>query len=228
MPTGLGAGDALRHLIETIQPVREKVALFVYPWELPILVPDSQVTGISVLVRSSNEPFLIIRHRGDVHTDLLHQIGELDVLQDAVRVERDPYDFSLFPVRYYNPYVVDVHIPFLAIKYRESFLYNFDQNPYYSDKPYGPHEGLYRYLFVTGDEHEDGYLRYNANDHPNINPVAIVVGDGFAIYYPTSYPILSTVPIVAAPASPSVAASITDFSTLLAPPVIVTKKRNQM
>ena len=156
LPTGLGAGDALRHLIQTIQPVREKAALLVYAWELPILVPDSQVTGLSGLVQSSNEPFLIIRHRDDVRTDLLHQIGELEVLHDAVRVVRNPYDLSLFPVRYYNPYVVDVHMPFLSTKYRDPFLYNFDQNPYYSENPYGPHEGLYHYPFVMGDEHEDG------------------------------------------------------------------------
>jgi hypothetical protein len=186
LPTGLGAGDALRHLIKIIQPLREKVALLVYPWELPILVPDSQVTGLSGLVRNSNEPFLIIRHRDNVRTDLLHQLGELEVLHDAVRMARDPYDLSLFPVRYYNPYVVDVHMPFLATKYRDPFLYNFDQNPYYSDNPYGPHEGLYHYPFFGGDEHEDDYLRYNAYDHPNIKPVAIVLGDEFATYYPAS------------------------------------------
>lgn len=200
LPTGLGAGDALRHVIETIQPVREEVALLVYPWELPILVPDSRVTGLSGLVRSSNEPFLIIRHRDGVRTDLLHQLGELEVLHDAVRVARDPYDLSLFPVRYYNPYVVDVHMPFLATKYRDPILFNFDQNPCYSDNPYGPHDGLYHNPFVTGDEHKDGYLRYNAYDHPNIKPLAIVLGDEFATYYSASYMILSTVPIVAAPA----------------------------
>lgn len=228
LPTGLGAGDALRHLIETMKPVREKVALLVHPWELPILVPDSHVTGLSGLVRSSNEPFLIIRHRDDVRTDLLHQLGDLEVLHGAVRVARHSYDLSLFPVRCYNRNVVDVNMPFLATKYRDPFLYNFDQNPYYSDNPYGPHEGLYHYPFVTGDEHEDGYLRYNIYDHPNIKPVAIVLGDEFAIYYPASYPILSTVPIVAATTPPSVAASVTDFSPLLAPPVKVTQKRNQM
>jgi len=177
LPTGLGAGDALRHLIEKIQPVRDKEALLVYPWELPILVPDSQVTGLLGLVRSSNEPFLIIRHRDDVRTDLLHELGELEVQHDAVRVARDPYDLSLFPVRYYNPYVAGVRLPFLATKYRDPFMYNFEQNPYYSDNPYGPHKGLYHYPFVTGYEHEDGYLRYNAYDHPNIKPVAIVLGD---------------------------------------------------
>lgn len=228
LPIGLGAGDALRRLIETIQPVGEKVALLVYPWELPILLPDSQVTGLSGLVRSSNEPFLVIRHRNDVRADLLQQLGELEVLHDTVRVARDPDDLSLFPVRYYNPYVADVHMPFLATKYRDQFLYNFDQNPYYSDNPYGPHEGLYHYPFVTGDEHGDGYLRYNVYDYPNIKPVAIVLGDEFAIYYPASYPILSTVPIVTASAPPSVAASVTDFSPLLPSPVKVTKKRNQM
>lgn len=228
LPTGLGDGNALRHLIETIQPVREKVALLIYPWELPILVPDSQVTGLSGLVRSSNEPFLIIRNRGDVRTDLLQQLGEMEVLHDTVRVARDPDDLSLFPVRYYNPYVADDHMHFLATKYRDPFLYNFDQNPYYSDNPYDPHEGLYHYPFVSGDEHGDGYLRYNAYDQPNIKPVAIVLGDEFAIYYPASYPILSTVPIVAASAPPSVAASVTGFSPLLAPPVKVTKKCNHM
>jgi hypothetical protein len=185
LPTGLGAGEALRHLIETIQPVREKAARLVYPWELHILVPDSQVTGLSGLVQSSNEPFLIIRHRDDVRTELLHQIGELEVLHDGVRVARNPYDLSLFPGRYYNPYVVVVHMRFLATKYRDPFLYNFDQNPYYSENPCGPHENLYHYPFVAGDVHEDGYLRYNAYDHPNI-----ILGDEFAIYYPASYPIL--------------------------------------
>jgi hypothetical protein len=230
LPTGLRASDDMRHLIETIQPVREKVALLIYPWELPILEPDSQVTGLSSLVRSTNELFLIIRQRDDVRTDLLQQLGELEVLHDAVRVARDPYDLSLFPVRYYHPYVKDVNMPFLATEDRDPFLHNFDQNPYYSDKTNGPHEGLYYYPFVTGDEHEDGYLRHNAYsyDHPNIKPVAIVLGGEFAIFYSASYPILSTVPIVAEPTPSSVAASVPGFSPLLAPPVKVTKKHNQM
>jgi hypothetical protein len=192
-------------------------------------VPDSQVTGLSGLVRSSKEIFLIIRHRDDVRTELLQKLGELEVLHDAVRVARDNYDLSLFPVRYYNPYVVDVNMPFLATKDRDPFLHNFDQNPYYSDIN-GPHEGLYYYPFLTGDEHEDGYLRHNAYsyDHPNIKPVAIVLGDEFAIFYSVSYPILSTMPIVAEPTPPSVAASVPGFSPLLAPPVKVTKIHNQM
>jgi hypothetical protein len=46
-------------------------------------------------------------------------------------------------------------------------------------------------------------LRYNAYDHPNIKAVAIVLGDEFSIYYPASYTVLSTVPVVAAPTPPS-------------------------
>jgi hypothetical protein len=204
------------------------VGLLAYPWELPILVPDSQATGLSGLVRRSNEPFLIIRHRDAVRTDLLQQLGELEVLDDTGKVARDTYDLSLFPVRYYNPYVVDVHMPLLVTKYRNPLLYNFGRNPYYSDNPYGPHEGLYHYPFVTGDEHGDDYLRYDAYALPNIKPVAIVPGDEFAIYYPASYPILSTVPIVAAPAPPSVAASVTGLSPVLAPPVNVPNKHDQL
>jgi hypothetical protein len=228
LPTGLGAGDALRRLVQTLQPVRDKVALVAYPWELPVLVPESQTTGLSDVVRRSEAPYLIIRHRDDVRTDLLKQLGELEVLTDSVRVARDPYDLSLFPLRYYNPYVMDAHMPFLANKYRAPFLHNIGQNPYYPDNPYVPHEGLYHYPFVKGDEYDDAHLRYDFYTHPNIKPVAIVPGDEHTIYYPASYPILSTVPIFAAPAPASVAASVTGFSPLHAPPVKVPKKRHQM
>ena len=141
--TGLGAGDTLRNLIETIQPVRDKVVLLAYPWGLPILVPDSQATGLSGLVRLSNEPFLIIRHRDNVRTDLLQPLGEVEVLTEPVSMARYPDDLSFFTIRYYNPHVVDGHMSFLAAKYRDPFLYNFGQNCYYSDNPYSPHEGLY-------------------------------------------------------------------------------------
>jgi hypothetical protein len=118
-------------------------------------------------------------------------------------------------------------MPLLATNYRNQFLYNFGQNPYYSDNPYDPHEGLYHYPFIMGDEHQDDYLRYDAYALPNIKPVANVPGDEFALYYPVSYPILSTVPIVAAPVPPSVAASVTGFYPLLPPPVNVPNNRDQ-
>jgi hypothetical protein len=196
---------------------------------VPILLSDSQATGLSDLVRRSDDRYLIIRQRDYVHTDLLKQLGELEVLNDEVRVVRDLYDLSLFPVRYYNPYAVDGHIPFLANRYRASpFLYNIGQNPYYPDNPYVPHASLYHYPFVKDDEYNYANLRYDIYTYPNIKPVAIVPGDEYAIYYPASYPILSTVPIVAAPAPAPVAGSVTGVSPLLAPPVKVPKERDQM
>jgi hypothetical protein len=81
--------------------------------------------GLSDLVRRSDQRYLIIRQWDDVHIDLLKQLGELEILNDAVRLVRDPYDLSLFPVCYYNPYAADGHMPFLANRYRAApFLYN--------------------------------------------------------------------------------------------------------
>lgn len=197
LPAGLGDGSALRNLVQAFQPARDRVALLTHPWELPDLSPEYRDLQLA------QEPHLIVRDRADVRTDLLRVLGELEVLDDAVRVAPDPYSLSLFPLRYYNSYVDDLHNPFLAQRYGNPSLYSV--NPYHIDYPHSRYKGLYHYPFVQGTEYDEGeYFRYDIYSHPAVKPVAIVPGDEYAIYYPASYPILSTVPIVPAPPPPSV------------------------
>jgi hypothetical protein len=202
----------LRHLVEAFQPASDKVALMAHFSELPTLLPENQDVKLSHIVRGADEPCLIIKQRADVRTDLLKELGELEVLDDGVRVVPDPYNLSLFPLyytpySYYNPYVEGLQNPFMAQSYRNPLLYNGGLDPYYDDYPYGPYKGLYRHPSVPRDEYsEDDHFRYDIYSHPAVKPVAIVPGDEYAVYYPASYPILSTVPIFAAPPLPSVAA----------------------
>jgi hypothetical protein len=177
------------------------VALLAHPWELPSLLPDNQD------LQRAQDPYLIIRDRADVPTDLLRALGELEVLDDEVRVAPDPYSLSLFPLRYYIPYVEDLRSPFLAQRYSIPSLYSINPD-YHLDYPYNPYKGLYHYPFVRGNEYdEDDYFRYDIYSHPAVKPVAIFPGDEYAIYYPASYPILGTVPIVHASPPPPVSAA---------------------
>lgn len=201
LPAGLENGSALRHIVQAFQPARDKVALLSHPWELSGLLPDNQD-----LQRAQN-PYLVIKDRADVRTDLLRVLGELEVLDDAVRVAPDPYSLSLFPFHYHIPYVEDVPSPFQTQRSGISPLYGVNPD-YHLDYPYIPYKGLYYYPFSQGIEYdEDDYFRYDIYSHPAVKPVAIVPGDEYAIYYPASYPILSTVPFVPAPPPPSVAAT---------------------
>jgi hypothetical protein len=171
---------------------------------------------MSHIVRDAEEPYLIIKQRTDVPTHMLKELGELEVLDDGVRMVPDPYKFSLFPLRYYipysynNPYLESLQNPFLAQRHRNPFLYGGGLSAYYDDYPYGPYEGLYRHPFVRRDEYNDGDYFYDIHSHPAVKPVAIVPGDEYAVYYPASYPILGTVPFVAAPPPSSVAAAAAD------------------
>jgi hypothetical protein len=55
----------------------------------------------------------------DVRTDMFKELGELDMLDGGSMRVTDPYNLSLFPLRYYtpyaynNPYVEGVQNPFL-------------------------------------------------------------------------------------------------------------------
>jgi hypothetical protein len=171
-----------------LEPAFDKVGLLAHPWELPSLLPDSQD------LQRAQDTYLIIRDRSDVRTDLLRELGEIEVLGDAVRVVPDPYSLFLFPLRYYVPYVEDMRSPFLAQRYSSPSPYstNFDSH---LDFPRGPYKD------------EDDYVRYDIYSHPAVKPVAIIPGDEHAVYYPASYPIVSTLPIVPAPPPPAVAAA---------------------
>jgi hypothetical protein len=210
LPAGLEDNYALRHLVHAFQPARDKVALVAHPWDLsnlvsadgeiavPSLSPDSQAAELWDVQRAE-EPYLIIGDRANIRSDLLRELGELEVLDGVVRVARDPYNLSLFPVRYYNPYVEDAPRPFLERRYINPFVYGM--NAYYFDYPYVPYKGLYYYPVIQGDQ----YTEDDVYSHPAVKPVAIIPGDEYATYYPTTYPILSTLPIVPAPPPPSVA-----------------------
>jgi hypothetical protein len=135
---------------------------------------------------------------------MLKGLGEVEAVDDGVRIVPDPYNLSLFPFRHYTPYA---HNNPSVEGLRNSFFAQRHRNPFlYDDDPYGPYKGLYFQPLL----HQDGYneedsFRYDFYSHPAVKPVAIVPGDEYAMYYPASYPILSTVPVVAAPPAPSVA-----------------------
>jgi hypothetical protein len=128
-------------------------------------------------------------------THMLKELGEVEVLDDGVRMVPDPYNLSLLPLRYYIPY--SYNKPFLAESHRNPFLYGEGSSAYYDDYPYGPYEGLFRHPSVRRDEYNEDDQFYDIYSHPAVRPVAIVPGDEYAAYYPASYPILSTVPFAA-------------------------------
>jgi hypothetical protein len=134
---------------------------------------------------------------------MLMGLGEEEVVDDGVRiVVPDPYNLPLFPFRYAHNYpsVEGVRNSFFAQRHRNPFMYDGGVNTYYDGDPYGPYKGLYFQPLVN----QDDSFRYDFYSHPAVKPVAIVPGDAYAMYYPASYPILSSVPVVAAPPAPSV------------------------
>jgi hypothetical protein len=171
-------------------------------------LPDKQAARLSHIARGAEDPYLVIKQRIDVRTDMLKELGELEVLDEGVRIVPDPYNLSLFPLRYYtpysynNPYLEGPQNPLLAQRHRNPFVYDGDLNPYYDDYP----DGLYRHPSVHRDDYNEGDYFYDIYSHPSVKPVAIVPGDEYAVYYPASYPILGTMPHVAAPPPSSVAA----------------------
>lgn len=203
LSAGLENSQGLQRVFQAFQPASDKVALVAHLSELPTLLPDDQ---------GAEETYLIIKQRTDVLTHMLEELGELEVLDDGVRMVPDPYECSRFPLRYYipysynSPYLEVLQNPFLAQRHRNPFLYGGGLSAYYDNYPYGPYEGLYRHPFVPRDEYNEDDYFYDIHSHPAVKPVAIVPGDEYAVYYPASYPILGTVPLAAAPPPSSVAA----------------------
>lgn len=203
--TGLEDSQGLRHLVEAFQPASNKVAVVARLSGLSTDLPGSEAARLSHMVRSAEDPYLVIKQRTDVLTDMLKELGELEVLDDGVRMVPNPYNFSLFPLRYYtpytynNPYLEGLQNPFLTQRHRNLFLYDGGLDGYYDDYPEGPYKGL-----AHLDEYNEGDYLYDIHSHPAVKPVAIVPGDEYAVYYPASYPILNSVPYVAAPPPSSV------------------------
>jgi hypothetical protein len=128
-------------------------------------------------------------------------LGEVEVVDHGVRIVPDLYNLSLFPFRCYAPYAYRnpsaevLRSSFFAQRQRNAFPHDGGLNTFYDDDPY---KGLYFQPLV----HHDGYNEDDFYSHPAVKPVAMVPGDEYAVYYPASYPILSTVPVLAAPPAP--------------------------